>query len=138
MDLLAGSGPVHQRPVLGDRQQRLLDDVVRDRRIEEVKGVAQAVGEDGLVDRVPTEGASRSERLGVGVDDGPPQLGEQIECGILDEFGLGVAPRVHATDSTMASRSRDDTSICPVTSLGRRRSLSEARVRLSPRRIGTG
>ncbi len=79
VDLLARSGSIHCRSVRGDRQQRLLDQIVWDRRIQEVKGITQTVGEDGLVDRVPTEGASRSERLGVGVDDGPSQLGEQIE-----------------------------------------------------------
>ena len=97
MDLLVCPCPFHRRSILRDRQQRLFDDVVRDGWVQEVEGFAQSVSEDDFVDGVTAEGAGWAEGLGVGVDDDPPEISEEVECGLFDEFSLGVVPWSHVT-----------------------------------------
>src|SRR5215475_8573622 len=110
---------VHHRAVLGDGLQRLLPDLVRDCWVQEAQRVAEAVGEHHIVDRVPPERAGWAKLLGVGIDDGPLKNRQQLKRGTLHELCLGIPPRVHAAGSMTLSRSSFDTSICPVTSLGR-------------------
>src|SRR3546814_207877 len=96
----------------------------------------RSVYEHHLVHRVPSERPVRPERLLPSVDDGPAQLGQQLQRRLFDQPVLRVRPRSHATDpSTNASRSSDDTSICPVTSFGRRRSRISSSRRIEKVRV---
>src|SRR5699024_3925298 len=94
------------------------------------QSVPKPVGEEHVVARVAAQRARRTEYLGERVDHRPTELTQQLERRLFDQPLLRILPWCHPTDpSTRESRSSDDTSICPVTSFGRSRSLRDARWR---------
>ena len=110
VDLLVGTGVVHDGARLGDLGDRLLDRLGRHSRVEALDRLPEAPGQEDLRLVVATERAIGPERLVVGVDVLPAKLLEQLDRGLLDELVLGRRLQVRAarleSDSEPAASGR--------------------------------
>ncbi len=126
VDLTVGADPVHDRAVLGDRLDRLVDDQVRNvGGVELAHREPEPMREYDVVLAVAAQGALRAQGLVERVDRSPAELFEQRHARLLDVVVLRPPRHHHATptpavelDETRPSRSSVDTSIWPVTSFG--------------------
>ena len=122
VDLTVRPSAIHQRAVLRHHLNRLNHHGVGQAWVEVHDRVVQPMMENHVPKRIPPQRARRTQLLRERVNHFPTELTQQLQRRLLHQRILGILLRTHATVSNNKSRSSVETSICPDTSLGRRRS----------------